>query len=66
MGVSVRLTAIDVSDFALPASRRSVLVRGTHAPRAHPVVADCYTQRRSAAAPRTSSSKPIQEAVGRQ
>ena len=34
MGVSVRLTAIDVSDFALPASRRSVLGRGTHAPRA--------------------------------
>ena len=41
MGVSVRLTAIDVSDFALPASRRSVLGRGTHAPRAHRVVVMC-------------------------
>ena len=39
MGVSVRLTAIDVSDFALPASGRSVLVRGTHAPRARRLIA---------------------------
>ncbi len=39
MGLSVRLTAINVSDFALPASRLSSLVRGTHAPRAHRVVA---------------------------